>query len=219
MSAPLELDRFAHDLRHFIREIVSESQLALQRGGGTLPPDTRASLERIAAAGAASDDLIRAMYEFETAAAKPHSRATLGGLLRAMEMEVRPSLGSAVLTVEADTAADVLVPVAVAHVVRELVRNAAKFGATEIRVRAGGDRGLHLEVSDNGIGIPPEYRRQIFEPYRRLHPRGEYSGHGLGLATADRYVRQLGGSIFVERSSAGGGSTFAVTLPLSPESA
>ena len=57
--------------------------------------------------------------------------------------------------------------------------------------------------------------QKIFNRFSRLHSSHEYEGTGLGLALARRFVELHGGTIRLE-SEPGGGSTFTVTLPLTP---
>lgn len=69
-----------------------------------------------------------------------------------------------------------------------------------------------IEVRDNGIGIEEQYKKQIFEVFKRLHSRSEYSGSGIGLAICRRIVNYHNGAIYIE-SVQGEGTTFIILLP------
>lgn len=69
-----------------------------------------------------------------------------------------------------------------------------------------------LEFIDNGIGIDPKYREQIFGMFKRLHNNATYEGTGIGLSICKKIVDSMNGDIEVS-SNAKGGSTFKVTLP------
>jgi two-component system OmpR family sensor kinase len=110
-------------------------------------------------------------------------------------------------------------PLAVEQVVENLVSNALKFGAAKpvaIRLRSDG-LVARLDVQDHGIGMSPEQQTRIFGRFEQIvsHHRG--SGFGVGLWVANRLVSAMGGRIAVS-SRPGEGSTFTVTLPLSPPS-
>src|SRR5262249_42519414 len=71
---------------------------------------------------------------------------------------------------------------------------------------------LQFTVSDTGIGIPPEKRAAIFQPFEQADTsaRRRYEGTGLGLAIASQLCALMGGRIWVE-SKLGQGSTFHFT--------
>ena len=69
-----------------------------------------------------------------------------------------------------------------------------------------------FSIADNGIGIDEQYQKQIFEVFKRLHSRTEYSGSGIGLAICRRIVVNHHGAIYTE-SAIGKGTTFHIILP------
>jgi signal transduction histidine kinase/CheY-like chemotaxis protein len=108
------------------------------------------------------------------------------------------------------------------QVLTNLVGNAIKFttqGEVELRVavveQSAEEALLRVTVRDTGIGITPQGRARLFEPFRQAHaaPARRYGGTGLGLAICKRLVEAMGGQIGVE-SAPGQGSIFWLTLRL-----
>jgi signal transduction histidine kinase len=107
------------------------------------------------------------------------------------------------------------------EVVINLVSNAIKYSPDggEVRIKLYLDEGnLRLDVIDQGIGIPKEMRKKIFEQFFRVDSSmtAEIGGTGLGLAIVKSIVEAHGGVIKVE-SEVGKGSTFSVLLPVRQE--
>ena len=69
-----------------------------------------------------------------------------------------------------------------------------------------------FKVTDNGIGIAPQYQSQVFGMFRRLHSAAQYEGSGIGLAFCQRIVSTYNGRIWLE-SEEGKGTIFYFTLP------
>ena len=102
---------------------------------------------------------------------------------------------------------------ALGRVYRNLIVNAIQATSAGGRVLVNtshGDGIVEIEVSDTGVGIPPDRLSAIFDDFVTTKKRGL----GLGLATSRRIVEQLGGSIRVT-SEVGRGSTFTVRFPSS----
>jgi PAS domain S-box-containing protein len=96
---------------------------------------------------------------------------------------------------------------------QNLLSNAIKYRSDspiQIRIaaeQAGSD--WIIKVTDNGVGIAPEYHDQVFGLFKRLHGR-DIPGTGVGLAICKKIVEGMGGKIWVE-SEVGKGSTFCFT--------
>jgi signal transduction histidine kinase len=74
-----------------------------------------------------------------------------------------------------------------------------------------GGPGVAVHVRDRGHGVPPELRERIFEPF--FTTRSE--GSGIGLATSQRTLRELGGDLYLaDLAETASGSEFVVELPL-----
>jgi signal transduction histidine kinase len=149
-------------------------------------------------------------------------------VVRGVVADIQPAIELADARVACDfSAADGLMALgdgdAIAAVVRNLLENALKYGASAeggtpdicVHVEPLPDRKkLRLSVSDHGPGIPNEYRRAVFRRYFRIDSRlsGPGSGVGLGLAICRHLAKKMRGRIELA-ANPGGGCRFFVTLP------
>lgn len=100
------------------------------------------------------------------------------------------------------------------QIVENLVSNAIKYtdaAVPEVHIAAGASGGhLVVRVRDNGSGIAPEYRSELFGMFKRFH-KEHTPGSGLGLYLSRRLARTLGGDLIY--SALAPGSEFSLTLP------
>lgn len=108
-------------------------------------------------------------------------------------------------------------PDRIVQVLVNLISNAVKFSPPNGTVYVGCEeqaQWLRLTVTDQGRGIPAQYRQSIFERFQQVEAGDakKKGGTGLGLAICKSIIEQHGGNIGVD-SEEGKGSTFWFTLP------
>jgi len=104
------------------------------------------------------------------------------------------------------------------QIILNLLSNAIKFTPKNGKVLLNSkilDNNFEISVSDNGIGIPADQQKAIFEPFKQVSSfaNRSHDGTGLGLTIVKYYVELHSGEIHVE-SEVGKGSTFTITIPL-----
>lgn len=105
------------------------------------------------------------------------------------------------------------------QVFQNLVGNAIKFRGprppmVSITSVAAGPL-VQFSVTDNGIGIDPQFRDRVFGMFQRLHGRDRYDGSGIGLSIARRIVERHGGTIWVESAPVEGTTVHFTLWPAS----
>jgi PAS domain S-box-containing protein len=219
-----ELARFAalasHDLSEPLRVIAGFARLLAQRTDLALDDSARGHLEQIVASTTRMQQLIEGMLSI--ARLQPQALAREPVALDDLLALVVDDLAVAFAERDARVRAEPLPrvwgdPVQLAALLRNLLANALKFTpqdrAPVIDISPQPDpRHWTITVADNGIGIDPRHRAEIFEPFRRLHSHDTYPGTGLGLASCRRIVELHGGRIWAEPNEPVG-TRFRFLLP------
>lgn len=218
-----DLEQFAyvasHDLQEPLRMVVAYTQLLSERYHGKLDESADKFLGYASEGAQRMQVLIRDLLAFsrvgrqDTASGSVDCNAVMKEVLQTLASAIQES-GAIVTHTELPAVwAD---RTQVAQIFQNLVGNAIKFRGKEppvVSLQAEkADRRWLFEVSDNGIGIAPDYTENVFVVFQRLHSRTEYPGNGIGLAICKKIVERYGGKIWVE-SQAGCGSRFKFTLP------
>jgi len=111
--------------------------------------------------------------------------------------------------VEADTG---LMRIALDNLIRNAWKYTSQHETAQIEVGMMRLRGETLfYVRDDGAGFDPRKNDQLFQPFHRLHSRGEFPGTGIGLATVQRILARHGGRIWAE-GAVEQGATFWFTV-------
>lgn len=100
------------------------------------------------------------------------------------------------------------------RVLHNLARNSSQAGAHRLVLQAAeSETMLVIEVADDGPGLPPKARENLFQPFTGSARPG---GTGLGLAIAREIMRAHGGDVVLDEST-GAGTIFRLTLPRSDD--
>jgi signal transduction histidine kinase len=217
----------SHDLQEPLRTVASFTQLLQKRYAGKLGADADEFISYAVDGAMRMQQLINDILTYsrvtshgkpllETVDVNSVAKKALANLYVAIEEHHAEIVVGELPTIQGDE-------IQLVQLLQNLVGNALKYNQSEhprveIASARESDGQWRISVSDNGIGIAPEYHDRIFRIFQRLHTRGEYSGTGIGLAVCRRIVDRHGGRMWVE-SKDGEGATFAFTLPASQEEA
>ncbi len=210
----------SHDLQEPLRKVVSFCELLEEDCGEQLSSDAKIYMEYIMDGGRRMRALIQDLLAYSRIDSDGRSGRQVDAhetVLLAIE-----NLSEAIHESQAAVTFDELPivsadPSQLTQLFQNLIGNAIKYHGDEsprvhISCKVAGLRCI-FAVKDNGIGIAPEYREQVFGVFKRLHDQRKYKGTGIGLAVCKRIVERAGGRIWIDGPPAGG-SVFHFDLPL-----
>ncbi|MFA6224371.1 MAG: PAS domain S-box protein [Desulfomonilaceae bacterium] len=218
-----ELEQFAyvasHDMQEPLRMVSSYMQLIERRYKGQLDADADDFIGYAVDGAKRMRLLIRDLLEYSRVGThgKTFGAVDCETLLTQVINHLQLSIEDNGATVTHDQLPIVIADGdQLARVFQNLINNALKFRkdappSIHISVEPN-DNDWQFSVSDNGIGIEPQYADRIFVIFQRLHSNAEYPGTGIGLAICKKIVERHGGRIWV-RSEQGDGATFIFAIP------
>lgn len=220
-----DLEQFAyaasHDLQEPLRMISLYTQLLQEEYAAALDETGRSYVDFAVSGAQRMERLLQDLMAYSRVSAEPQGETGISDTGIALEAALG-NLEAAIRRSGARFHIGELLEVAVpsVHLVllfQNLVGNALKYCGGKVPevwiASERADKFCKFSVRDNGIGIEPQYAKQIFGVFKRLHG-AEYEGTGIGLAVCQRIVDRTGGRIWLE-SKPGEGSTFYFTLPAS----
>lgn len=203
-----ELEQFAyvasHDLQEPLRKVASFCQLLEKRYGTELDARGKQYIDFAVDGAKRMQVLINDLLTFSRVG-RVHDRWTTVDLDRALDR----ALANLALVVEESGTTIVREdplpevtgdPTTLAMIWQNLIGNAVKFRDPDepCVITVGCVReedSWHFTVTDNGIGIAPEFAEKVFVIFQRLHARDEYDGTGIGLALCRKIIEFHGGRI------------------------
>jgi len=192
------------------------------------------NLEKIAEHGRRADGIVRGMLQHSRGSSGDWQATDLNALVeeslnlayhgaRAQDQDFKVSLE---LDLDRNLAPIDVVPQDVSRVLLNLISNGfyavTKRGREhdnafrpllKIATREFGE-GIEIRVRDNGVGVPPEDREKLFQPFFTTKPTGE--GTGLGLSISYEIITQQHGGTITVDSEVGDFTEFTVRLPRRP---
>lgn len=223
-----ELQQFAyvssHDLQEPLRTVHGAITRVANKHAGEFDAETQEYFRFAIDATTRMHDLIQGLLAYSRLGgeATPPVATDLTAVLQAVLGNLGASIEASKGVVTSEPLPTVMGnPVHLEQLLQNLVGNALKFrgGTVAPKIHIGArrqDKDWRITVTDNGIGIAPEFQARIFTIFQRLHDQKKYRGSGIGLAMVRKIAEQHGGLVGVE-SEPDRGSTFWLTIPAMKE--
>lgn len=217
-----ELERMAkvaaHDLQEPIRTMATYAQILQQDYGKHLKGEAKTVLGFLCQGAQNAMSRIQDVLNYSSIDSLSSREAVdTDTLLTDVIAALTPSIEAASIKIHRDRLPKVMGNARNIEIVFEnLISNAIKFrkgSEPQIWISAeSAGEWWEFSITDNGIGMDPQFSDKIFLMFHRIHPASEYPGNGIGLALCKKIVEHQGGRIWVV-SEPGEGSTFLFTLP------
>lgn len=220
-NADLQLFAYsaAHDLQEPVRILTVYSELLQKRFGGQLGQLGEEFIRHSVEAATRMDNLLRDLRTYMQVSATyspPPQETDAAEILRKALLDLQPAIQESGALITVATLPRVRIhEFQMEQLFLNLIGNAIRYrnGVPRIKIAATlQEKNWLFSVQDNGIGIEPRFKEQIFGVFKRLHTNSQYPGTGMGLAICQRVIERVGGRIWVE-SEPGKGSTFCFTIP------
>jgi signal transduction histidine kinase len=204
-----DLEQFAYDTTHDLieplRMITSYTQLLQRRYSGNLDGDAKEFMNFITEGVQRMHKIINDLFEYshirtnESDFQEVDCREVLDEVLKKLDAEIAESKAAIVCEGALKIRA---VKSNMVQVFQNLIANAIKFKNPnrQLQIVLKCENREHdwlFSVQDNGIGFDPKYSDKVFEIFKRLNKRDQYSGSGMGLAICKNIVERHGGRIWV----------------------
>jgi PAS domain S-box-containing protein len=223
LRSNIELDKFAsvasHDLQEPLRSITSFAQLLALKYGNTFDNDAREYLDYIVDGGKRMYELINGLLIYSKLSKREinfFSIVDLNKIIDSVKENLIQVIKERNCTIECGQLPCVEAdPNQMIRLFQNLISNGIKFSldSPHIYISCKTEKNRYLiSVRDEGIGIESQYYNKIFEIFKRLMPRDEYEGTGIGLTICKKIIENHNGEIWVE-SEPGKGSTFICSIP------
>lgn len=219
-----ELEQFtyvaSHDLREPLRKIQSFGDLLLEDFAGGLSSEGQKCVNTMRDSAKRMADLISDLLKYSRVQRlnDPFENVDLNEVAREALSDLEVSIIESGAKIELGKLPIIHGnKIQMAQLFGNLIGNAIKYvpkdRKPQLRISFEDDvERFRLVFSDNGIGVPAEHQKKIFEPFRRLHTREEYQGTGIGLSICYQIVLKHGGRLFVESENEEG-SRFIAEFP------
>lgn len=218
-----ELEQFAyvasHDLQEPLRMVSNYTQLLAKRYQSKLDETGREFINFAVNGAMRMQSLIKDLlaYSRVTTKARPFEPTDCNEVLNIVLMDLKVAIEESRAVVTSGPLPKIMAdPTQFRQLLQNLLSNSLKFRtekAPEINISVESRESEWLfKITDNGIGIDPQYYERIFMLFQRLHDSGTYPGTGIGLAICKKIVERHGGRMYVE-SEPGNGTAFYFTIP------